>query len=60
MDDEEAEGFATLGEALAALTQYLDPDGLIEVHADGCDGRAECGCGFVTLSASQVASGGEA
>lgn len=59
MDDEE-EGFATLGEALAALTQYLEPDGVIEVHADGCDGRPECGCGFVTLKASEVAAGGQA
>lgn len=46
--------FDSLGEASAALRDYLAEDGTIEVHADGCDGEPDCGCGFETFKASEL------
>ena len=52
--------FDSLGEASAALRGYLAEDGTIEVHADGCDGEPDCGCGFETFKASELFPRGKA
>jgi hypothetical protein len=49
--------FDTMHEALDALREYLDADGIVEVHSDGCDGRSGCGCGFITLKACELMPG---
>lgn len=46
--------FDTLSEALDAMRLYLDPDGVVEVHEDGCEGGDDCGCAFITLTAGEL------
>jgi hypothetical protein len=48
--------FASIHEAAAALRQYLDADGVIELHAEGCDGErgSECPCGVEILTAAEL------
>lgn len=46
--------FDTLAQALDAMREYLDADGVVEVHEDGCEGGDDCGCAFVTIAASEL------
>lgn len=53
-DPDDIAEFDTLADALTAMRKYIADDGVIEVHKDGCDGHAECGCGFETYAASEL------
>lgn len=46
--------FDSLAEASQALRDYLAEDGTIEVHGEGCDGDADCGCGVEVFKASEL------
>jgi hypothetical protein len=43
----DGQAFDTLDEAVAALLNYMDPDGRIDIHAEDCkgnDGTSKCDC----------------
>lgn len=46
--------FDSLAEALDHMRRYLDPDGIVEVHEDGCNGGDDCGCNYLTLTAAEL------
>jgi hypothetical protein len=46
--------FDTLKDAVDAVREYLDDDGVIELHEDGCDGECEGACGVQTFKASEI------
>ena len=59
-DEEEIAVFDTLAEALDHMRQHMDPDGVVEVHEDGCDGEDDCECDYLTLTVGELQPGAKA
>lgn len=49
-------GFASVHEAAAALREYLEDGGVMELHAEGCDGEKgpACDCGVEVITAAEL------